>query len=207
MKQWEIKDYKGKAINWDKVPALQIDQYPWYEAGLKQETSVQIAISEDEIHIYAKAEDKHIKCQAKELNDPVYADSCFEFFVTPWDEKDGAYFNIEMSCIGVLYMAYKDGKGGKTYITKEQAKQVVIESSLKNCKDIKGELGWELKIIIPLSILEEISEHEIKKDIWYGNFYRCGGEVDDQYATWSLVEFEKPNFHLPMQFGKLIIKN
>lgn len=205
MKEWNIKDYKDTAINWGQVPVLEINEYPWYEKGLKQETKAQLAIYQDKIYIRAKAQDKYIKCDAKELNDPVYEDSCFEFFVTPWDQKSQSYFNIEINCMGVLYMAYKDGKGGKKMISKEQSRQISIKSSLKESKDIDKELGWELEIIVPIGLLEEISEKEIKKDVWHGNFYRCGGKEDDQYASWNPIEFEKPSFHQPMQFGRLII--
>ncbi len=209
MKEWAIKDYKNKQVDWRELASLTIDNYPWYEKGLKQTTEVKIAISKDSIHIYVKAQDKHICARAKKLMDPVHEDSCFEFFVTPWDQRSTSYFNIEMNCMGVLYMAYHDGSSGedvKTFISKDQAKAITIESSLKDVKDIKAEKGWELNIILPISLLEEMSGKEIKKDVWYGNFYRCGGEVDDQYAAWSPLEFEKPNYHLPMQFGKLIIK-
>lgn len=209
MKQWEIKDYKNEEVNWSELPSLTIDEYPWYKEGLKQKTRVQIGVSSDTIYIHAKAEDKHIRARARNLMDPVHEDSCFEFFVTPWDQRSTSYFNIEMNCMGVLYMAYHDGSSGedvKTFISKDQAKAISIESSLKDVKDIKLEKGWELKIKLPISLLEEMSGKDIKKDVWYGNFYRCGGEVDDQYAAWSPLEFEKPNYHLPMQFGKFIIK-
>lgn len=209
MKKWVIKNYKNKKVNWDEVPILAIDEYPWYQKGLKQATNVQIAISKDAIYIHAKAEDRHIRARAKNLMDPVYEDSCFEFFITPWNQRSTSYFNIEINCMGVLYMVYHDGSSGtdvKTPITKKQAKLVTIESSLAHVKDIKAETGWELKIIVPISLLEEMSGREIHKDVWHGNFYRCGGENDDQYAAWNPLECEIPNYHLPMQFGQFIIK-
>ncbi len=206
MKQWEIKDYKNKEVNWHEVPSLTIDEYPWYEKGLKQKTSVQIAISKDNIYLYAKAEDKHIRARAQKLMDPVFEDSCFEFFVSPWDQRSMSYFNIEINCMGIFYMVYHDGTGEKLSISEEQFKAVTIESSLKDVNNIKEEKEWALKVIVPISLLEEMSGRAIKKDVWYGNFYRCGGEVDDQYAAWNPLKFEKPNYHLPMQFGKLIIK-
>lgn len=206
MKEWEIKDYKNESINWGQVPILTIDEYPWYEKGLKQKTEVKIAISANNIYIQAKAEDQHIRARAKKLNDPVHEDSCFEFFVSPWAQKSQSYFNLEMNCMGTLYMAYHEVVGEKVLVSQEQAKQIVIESSLAEVEDIKEEKAWELKLTVPISLLEEMSGKEIKKDVWHGNFYRCGGEVDDQYAAWNPLEFKQPNYHLPLQFGKLIIK-
>lgn len=206
MKQWEIKDYNNEPVNWGEVPSLKIDEYPWYEKGLKQETSVQIAISDDKIYIRAKAQDKHIRARAQKLMDAVYEDSCFEFFITPWNQRSMAYFNIEINCMGVLYMVCHDGTDKKVAITEEQAKLISIKSSLEGVEDITAETKWELDVVVPIALLEEMSGKKIEKDVWYGNFYRCGGEVDDQYAAWNPLEFHKPNYHLPMQFGKLVIK-
>ncbi len=206
MKQWEIKDYKNESVKWSEVPSLKIDEYPWYTEGLKQKTSVQIAISKDNIQILAKAEDKHIRARATKLMDAVYEDSCFEFFVTPWGERSESYFNLEVSCMGVIYMVCHNEGEEKVAITEEEAKQIIIESSLEGVEDITAETGWELNITLPISLLEDMSGKKIEKDVWHGNFYRCGGEVDDQYAVWNPLEFDKPNYHLPMQFGKLVIK-
>lgn len=203
MKEMDIKDFKTRPVNWDQVPSFEISEYPWYEKGLKQKTAAQIAVSGHRIYLYAKAQDKHIRARAQRLNDPVHEDSCFEFFITPWNEKSKAYFNIEINCMGTLYMAYRDEDGKKTMISQEQFGQMSIESSLKGVKDIKKETSWELKVMIPISLLEELSGREIKKDLWYGNFYRCGGEEDDQYAAWNPVKTPEPNYHQPMQFGKL----
>ena len=205
MKTWEVKDYKNQEINWSQVPILEIDEYPWYQKGLKQKTAVQIAIANGNIYIHAKAEDQHIRSRAKNLMDPVYEDSCFEFFITPWDQRSERYFNIEINCMGVLYMVWHDGPEKRLAITAEQSKLVTIESSLEGIEDIGKENGWELNITVPISLLEEMSGYEIKKDIWHGNFYRCGGEADDQYAAWNPLEFEIPNYHLPLQFGRFII--
>ena len=172
MKEWTIYDYKDGEINWKEVPHLTINEYPWYTKGDKQNTTVQIAIIQNNIHIHAKADDKYIRATAEKLNDPVHEDSCFEFFVTPWDQKSEAYFNIEVNCMGTLYMAYHPNKNEKTRITQEQAKGLTVESSLKDSKSLKENTQWELNVVVPIALLEEMANKEIRKDTWYGNFYR-----------------------------------
>lgn len=206
MKEWKIYDYKNEPIKWEKVPYLTIEEYPWYKKGDKQKTTVQIAISQNNIHIHAKSEDKYIRATAKNLNDPVHEDSCFEFFVTPWNKKSEAYFNIEVNCMGVLLMAYHPNKNDKVRITKEQAKTMTIESSLKDSKSLEDNSQWELNIVVPIALLEEMANREVEKDVWFGNFYRCGGAKDDQYAAWNAIDFPEPSFHQPFQFGKLLVQ-
>lgn len=206
MKEWTIYDYNNEEINWKELPRLTINEYPWYTKGDKQNTTVQIAITQNNIHIHAKADDKYIRATAEQLNDPVHEDSCFEFFVTPWDQKSQAYFNIEVNCMGTLYMAYRSDKNKKTMITKEQAKSIIIESSLKDNQSFKDILQWELNVVIPIALLEEMANKKIEKETWYGNFYRCGGAKDDQYAAWNTIDFPEPSFHQPLQFGKLVVK-
>ena len=44
-------------------------------------------------------------------------------------------------------------------------------------------------------------------DCLYANFYKCGDKtVHPHYACWNPVGGEKPNFHQPQSFGKLILR-
>lgn len=204
MKKYIVYDYEKEPINWEEVPYIMIQEFPWYKEGVKQDTKVQMAISNDTIYIHMWAEDQYIRATAKNLNDPVYEDSCFEFFITPWNEKSKEYFNIEINCIGTLYMAYRDRTEERQLISDELAKFIKIDSSLSK-GNLEGEKDWSLQISIPLQVLKEIAGKNIADDKWYGNFYRCGGLEDDQYGCWNPIEFPYPNYHQPEQFGELII--
>lgn len=197
-------------IDWDLVDVLCIDQFPWFRGGLKQLTYVKVARTRDAVHLKVKAIDRHSSAHVLEVNGSVYKDSCFEFFVTPKDGLGSAYLNFEINCIGTLYLAYNNGAVVRT-ATQEQIKQVRIQTSLPYGKSKEvGEFDWwwEMDVSIPFSLIDELYPHGESKSssdtkCWYGNFYRCGGDEDDQYATWSPVGGMTPNFHQPMFFGKL----
>ena len=45
-------------------------------------------------------------------------------------------------------------------------------------------------------------------EVWLGNLYRCVGSGPDRgYLAWQPTLTEKPNFHLPESFGRLIFEN
>ncbi len=197
-KEYILYDFTDKVIEWEKVPTLRIEEFPWYSTGEKQQTAVQCAIREDVLHIKVYSEDKNIRAEAKVNNEAVYEDSCFEWFVTPVNQKGEDYFNIEVSCNGTIYMAYRDNTEGKRFASNELLSQIKIQSAV-------NESSWMLDLAIPLGILETMQGKPIDQETWYANFYRCGGLRDQQYACWNPLQYQRPNFHLPQQFGKLII--
>ncbi|MDF2612242.1 MAG: hypothetical protein K0S71_28 [Clostridia bacterium] len=197
-KNYVIYNFGDEKIEWERTPVLRIDEFPWYTAGEKQVTKVKCAIRADVLNIKVQSIDKYIRQEASKNNEPVYHDSCFEWFVTPVNKKGEAYFNIEISCNGTIYMAYRDNTKDRVLASQAILDQIKITSSIQKA-------SWELDICIPIKVLEMMMRGKADRDIWYGNFYRCGGSEDEQYACWQAIDAKKPNFHLPTQFGKMII--
>jgi len=206
MKEYIVNKY-SKMIDWSIVKPLIINEFPWYDKGLKQETFVQVAICDKVLHIKVKAIDCHSSAEILEDNGSVYLDSCFEFFVTPENNLSESYINFEINCVGNLYLAVRD-KCSKRRAVKAELDQVKIRSSLpyKRIKKVSPKDDyWSLDIEIPLKFLETFYGRKIDTQCWYGNFYRIGGKLDDQYGTWNWVETDKPDFHQPLQFGKITL--
>jgi len=197
-KTYSIYNFYNEEIDWEHVPILNIEEFPWYIRGEKQLTRVQCAIKQEILQMKIHSEDKYIRADACKNNEPVYQDSCFECFVTPSNKRGEAYFNIEISCNGTIYMAYRDNTNDKIMASDEILEQIEIVSVIHPTY-------WKLHVRIPLKSLEMMSSTKVDRETWYGNFYRCGGKEDDQYACWQALQAEKPNFHLPSQFGKLEI--
>ncbi len=207
MKTYTIEEFKNE-INWDMIEPLTIDEFPWYTSGLKQNTFVKIALKDHVLYLKVKAIDCHSSAEILEENGSVYLDSCFEFFLTPEHKLSESYINFEINCVGNLYLAVRCDKG-KRRGNSEEIAQVKIQSSLpyKRVKEASDQDDyWTLDIQIPLAFLEEFYGKKIDSDYWYGNFYRIGGRTDDQYGCWQPLVCEKPNFHLPLQFGRIALK-
>ncbi len=195
-------------IDWKSITPFNITNYPWYKSGLKQETIVKIVRTTENLYINVLAKDVHSSAVVLDPNGGVYTDSCFEFFVTPEQDISEYYINIEINCIGTLYLAVKNATG-KRRANLSELKQVCIRTSLEKgvVKTLMhNDISWSLFIEIPLTFLESFWGKSINSKKWQGNFYRCGGKIEDQYATWSPINFDTPNFHLPNFFSAIVFE-
>lgn len=159
-------------------------------------------------------EDKYVKRSRTTHMDPVWNDSCVEFFVKPIPGK--GYFNFEFNCIGVLYASYvsnpertDDGFKEFTMFSKEECGKVEIVSSLKESiePEYKESLIWTLQFFIPFSLIEIFAgklDLE-KKNEWSCNFYKCADESSHpHWISWAPIR--ELNFHSPESFGKLFFE-
>ena len=75
------------------------------------------------------------------------------------------------------------------------------------CRVRNIQLGrWWAAVAISFRTLSELIGRTVAPaagDAWKGNFYRCGGKTDPQFACWSPIEFPRPDFHRPEFFGEL----
>jgi len=63
---------------------------------------------------------------------------------------------------------------------------------------------WILQYEVPFSLIEKYFGSV--GSCLHANFYKCGDKtVHPHYACWNPVGGEKPNFHQPESFGKLIL--
>lgn len=207
MQSYRIPKFESATPNWDLVPSLSVDNYPWYVDGLKQETQMQIAIAGGALWWKSTASDLHSFAQVTELNGPVYADSCVEFFLSPRNQLDSAYLNFEVNCCGTLHLAYGAGREDRKLCTIEQAAQIEIRTSIASPVKIESstDSSWTTEVRIPLDLIAEMTGETLVLDKWFANFYRCGGRVQDQYAVWNPIVKEQPDYHRPEQFGELLL--
>lgn len=176
-------------------PLLSIDFFPWYIDGLKQTTDVTISCDKKALYVHALCSDIHPSALCFEPNGSVYLDSCFEFFFAPFDDQ--RYFNVEINCIGTCYFAFGDQQVSKRKeIDPQRMKALNIITSIK-------ESFWEVSFEVPYALLLDLSGEKEISATWKGNFYRCGGKVEPQYAVWNPINAPSPQYHLPEFFGTL----
>lgn len=191
-------------VEWEQAAAVQIDQFPWYHEGLKQQTTVQLYKSAETLYLRAVAEDRWSGAIERPLHSSVYLDSCFEFFVTPKPERGAPYINFEFNCIGSMFVGYGPDVENRALATPEQAAQIGIKTSLVGeKKPTPDDHSWTIELAIPLALIEELAGYPPDSQQWYVNFFRCGGPIEPQYASWNPIEWPHPAFHRPEQFGLL----
>ncbi len=209
-KQYRISRLPGGTapaeINWSTLPVARIDNYLWLD-GYTPEAMAQLAYIEGECFVLRMScAEKEPLCRYRAYNEPVYTDSCLEFFAD-W-VGDGRYVNMEMNACGTLLSCVGAGRGNRTPI-KELCDGAIFPVSARI--DPKA---WSVTATIPLTMLADI--YGITSDAltaklsagytFRGNFYKCGDETAiPHYGMWSPVDTEKPDYHRPEYFGELVL--
>ena len=140
-----------------------------------------------------------IRVTAMAHNDRICVDSCMEFFFIP-NMDDADYINVEMNPAAVALMAKGPGRTGPRPRLDIHGEDVKIESC------VVGEAGWTVMAFISYDFLLKHYSH-CDKTI-RANFYKCGDEtVKKHYSTWNRIETEKPDYHRPEYFGKIILSD
>jgi hypothetical protein len=148
----------------------------------------------------------------QEYNGNVSGDSCVEFFFAPDPARPLCYFNLEVNAGGTPLIFYiTKPMSGLTRLNPDEISQIEIAHSLPRVvyPEIEEPVTWTVECRIPLSILEKYTP--VAKPgpgvQWKANFYKTGSRTSSpNYLTWSPVEFERPNFHLPQFFGNIDFK-
>ncbi len=162
-------------------------------------------ISHDEQHIYLKyfVQELNIKAVHEKFNDPVYEDSCVEFFVS-FDKV--SYYNLEFNCIGTILGAYGKNRNSRQQLDIDLLRKIKVKPSLGTNKIniVDSKTKWTLDAVIPISVFKFSNLTSLKHKTAYCNFYKCGDkQVVPHFLSWNPVLTDEPDFHRPEYFGEL----
>jgi len=199
----------ASAPPWCNAETARIDQFPWHFSGRKQGTTCRVLYDSQSVYVQFQAEDRHISARVTELNGPVCTDSCVEFFATIDPARIPDYFNFETNCCGQVHLAFGPQREGRKLVPPAAAATIRIATALPGStkEESPDDDGWWLAAAIPFRTLGELAGRPVRPErgtVWRGNFYRCGGRTDPQFACWSPVRTPKPDFHRPEFFGELL---
>lgn len=194
--------------DWAEAKPVGDFMFPWWTDGEKEPTEVKLLWTDTYLYIALTSNDKHIWADHFDTNSWTYIDDALEFSWDPDPEKDDIYYFFEMNCAGNLLCSY-DYWGGDFLNNKPMIPRIAsnVRGTVNNDADIDS--GFTLEVAIRFSDYPELSKREtpLAGDIWRVNFNRCGGKTNYQYSQWSPTQTEKPNFHRPEDFGRLIFSD
>lgn len=192
----DILENEGKreaidCLNWaDKFPYRPI-------------TTFNIGYSLDGIYIKFDVHGSMLRAIYTNDHDPVYEDSCVEFFCKK--PGDDYYMNFEFNCIGTCLAKKRASKTEIIYSFSPEEMQLIERySSLSHraFKEMEGMFTWDLVVKIPFSLLG-FNEGEIPDKLLV-NFYKCAdGTESPHYLSWAPIQTPTPDFHRPEFFGEL----
>lgn len=182
------------------IPEAEIATYKWTEGYTPRATAQLIYVPETGFVLRMIAYEENPKTVYTSYNDPVYTDSCLEFFVR-FNPDMAEYINFEMNSAGAFLSAFRTDRKNKTPIDKL--------APLPSVKPFKGEGFWGVEAVFSPDFTEKLfGKREFKSgDRLFGNFYKCGDETEiPHFGMWSPVDLPSPDFHRPEFFGTLIIE-
>ena len=152
-------------------------------------------------------EESNPKCIYHNHKDPVYKDSAMEIFLAfPGDgelSNDCMYTNFEINSAGKMLANYGKGRKGRQFISDEFYELSGVMAKVEDDK-------WYLEVLFPEVYLNQICDFEKVKggQEFYCNFYKIAeSEEILHFGSYSPINSETPNFHLPVCFAKTVIEN
>jgi hypothetical protein len=193
----ENKSYRDyiNVVNWK-------EKYPY-------KPIVVFDVARSDVYLYIRffVKGSSLKAIYSEDGDPVYEDSCVEFFMKK--EGDDEYMNFEFNCIGTCDASRRHSRDIKKPLTASEYNSIrrytLVESKPfenKPFDERKKVYAWELIVAIPLRLMG-LDPKNLPEKI-RGNFYKCADKTETpHYLSWNPIATPEPDFHRTEFFGEL----
>jgi len=195
------------AAPWAAIPPLAVDHYLWLANGYRPAVEARLCWSPRFLHIRFRVEEKRVRVRYMKFQDPVYKDSCVEFFIDAFPELGRGYINFETNAAGTLLAAFGPDRSHRKPLWPEDLAEFQAVSSIQGPVDgAYGAEAWTLEYRLALALFHKLYGGEIVAGHRAAaNFYKCGDETEmPHYGAWSPVGTPAPDFHRPEFFGELI---
>lgn len=184
----------------DSLDKNHIAALNWPEYFYQPSVHFSIAYQEDHIFLKYYVAEKDIRATYGVINDPVYRDSCVEFFISIDDDQ--RYYNFEFNCIGTCRAAYGANRVERDFLPKSLIETIGHQSSFKLNN---GLVNWELTLSLPKELFCHHSLVSFKGLRGKANFYKCGDDLPvPHFLSWNPIDTATPDFHQPLSFGELM---
>jgi hypothetical protein len=183
-----------------------VDTLNWpKEFSYKPDCQFKIARSASSIFIHFKVREKDVRALYAMDQQPVWEDSCVEFFCKLPEQN--FYYNFEFNCIGTCVSSQRESRDKNVIpFPIEKMKSIKRFASLgnNNFGEKKGDFEWTLTVEIPFNFIGIHLDHLPVKLL--ANFYKCGdGTSVPHYLSWNKISTAHPDFHRPEFFGEIYL--
>ena len=161
--RWKrFRDSEVSPTIWERIDPVIIDNYPWDENGYKPKVEVRFFYTESRLYLHFMSYESEIRAVYRNMNEPVYTDSCVEFFFNPDPDKDDRYFNFEINAIGTLLLELGSGRNNRLMIQDVSQTIFNIKSSIgpDSVEEYRGD-AWTWNSLYPTPLLRNITVSRI----------------------------------------------
>jgi hypothetical protein len=191
---------------WAAVEPLLITSYLWLKNGYEPRVEIRLGYTHDFLYVSFRVRERRVRASFTRFQDPVYKDSCVEFFVDGFPEKSRGYLNIEANALGTMLIAFGRDRHDRRPLSVGEVAGLEVRPSL--AAPVDGDIGadgWALDYRLPTGLFEGLFGVRLGPGIRAAaNFYKCGDATEiPHYGAWSPVGTPTPDFHQPEYFGTL----
>ncbi len=197
MKKTEIKfapEFEGQdETMWASLPEELVACVNWEDFPYRPQASFKAVHNGEMLFIrYEVAEKFPVRSVNMRDQEPVYEDSCVEFFIL---DENGIYHNFEFNAKGVCLSAKGKNRQHRRSRTEDEMQKIVRFPSAITKKE--GSYHWSLVVGIPFASVG------LKRGGSYrANFYKCGDLTEKaHFLSWNAINTAQPDFHCPEYFG------
>lgn len=179
-----------------------LESFHWEaETPYRPDTYCKIGVVNDELVAVLKCYEEAPKNEYVKRDDPIYLDSCLEFFVSPVGNRE-EYINVEMNSMGTFLCEFGKGKPDRCFSKELTELSPIVEAF--SSVDEKGAF-WGVKVHLTKDFIAALYKID-KKNIMFkeisANFYKCGDDCEvPHYLAFSPVTTLPPGFHNPQCFA------
>ncbi len=178
-----------------------IETVSWSAYPYKPDASFVLAYAADCFFLKYYVKEDALQAVVHHLNEPVYKDSCVEFFVSFGKERE--YYNLEFNCLGSCLAAYGPERNGRKLLPGNVADKIRSGTWIST-GDTQDGIYWELTLIIPFEVFIHHQALSLNEIGCRANFYKCGDDLPvPHFLSWNKIETDDPDFHKPEFFGNL----
>jgi hypothetical protein len=141
-------------VSWNGIPELAIDHYLWLDNGYAPTVNAKLMYTSECIHLHYNIYEVNPTVLYYSMNEPVFKDSCVEFFFQPLPESDPRYLNFEMNAAGTLLLKLGSDRNDRTYLQNVDPALFLIHTSTGCYDSIADMTYWQLDISIPFDWIQ-----------------------------------------------------
>lgn len=174
---------------------ISIDNINWKEFPHLPDVKVYLGYCDQRLWLHYLVCNDFVRAVCRQDQEPVWQDSCVEFFVKQGD----IYRNFEFNSLGVCLSAFGAERNSRKSLDNESMAQILRWPSL-NIETLPSEntpADWSLTVAIPLDLIGIKAGSQ-----FWANFYKCGDKsIIPHYISWSAITTSTPDFHRPEYFA------
>ena len=185
---------------WDEVKEEKLDFSHWGSEAFYNTYFKMCFVKNKGIYVAMRTDETSLRKVCTKTDDPVYEDSCMEFFIAPIEGNDN-YINFEISASGAYLSEFGASKIDRVFI--KELTDFVPKITVKENSD-----GWSTELFVPCELISDIFKvkFDASASTVKGNFYKCGDKTQKvHYSSYNEMTTLPPGFHNPGCFATLCI--